>query len=283
MLRPEGFVSNGNDRHPRVQREQRVLHRLHGSHNWQAAHRGRYAIDARRFASLVAPALVMRFPLTRATPSMLLAGIVDCFLALGFEKMDRGSLGSKVRLSADSRGPRPLGAAVARGATNALAAQFARRVTVSCGPNMWRLCVLVEDVSKSRDERTCASRRGARSPRAQRYPIFQYMDRTNPMDKHVLVVDRTFGVTDSPIAPQMFGNAGKEHMRKYGTTVEQLAKIAYKNHKHSGMCLKLEASPQTQNQSTKSTTRLATAGGAFMDEFILEKWGGTPMARHHLT
>jgi sterol carrier protein 2 len=31
----------------------------------------------------------------------------------------------------------------------------------------------------------------------------------------------------------MFGNAGKEHMEKYGTTPEHLAKIAYKNHKHS--------------------------------------------------
>ncbi len=31
----------------------------------------------------------------------------------------------------------------------------------------------------------------------------------------------------------MFGNAGKEHMEKYGTTQEQFAKIAVKNHKHS--------------------------------------------------
>jgi len=37
----------------------------------------------------------------------------------------------------------------------------------------------------------------------------------------------------APGAPQMFGNAGREHMEKYGTTKEQLAKIAYKNHKHS--------------------------------------------------
>jgi len=31
----------------------------------------------------------------------------------------------------------------------------------------------------------------------------------------------------------MFGNAGREHMEKYGTTKEQFAKIAVKNHKHS--------------------------------------------------
>lgn len=31
----------------------------------------------------------------------------------------------------------------------------------------------------------------------------------------------------------MFGNAGLEHMRKYGTKIEHFAKIAYKNHLHS--------------------------------------------------
>jgi len=31
----------------------------------------------------------------------------------------------------------------------------------------------------------------------------------------------------------MFGNAGREHMKKYGTTLEHFAKIAQKNHKHS--------------------------------------------------
>src|SRR5262249_31543044 len=36
-----------------------------------------------------------------------------------------------------------------------------------------------------------------------------------------------------PGAPQMFGNAGREHMEKYGTTAEQFAKIGWKNHKHS--------------------------------------------------
>ncbi|KAK3090738.1 hypothetical protein FSP39_014203 [Pinctada imbricata] len=82
-------------------------------------------------------------------------GISDCVLALGFEKMERGSLGSK------------------------------------------------------------------------------FLDRTNPMDKHVEVMMNTFGVDRSPMAAQMFGNAGKEHMQKYGTKPEHFAKIAWKNHKHS--------------------------------------------------
>ena len=34
-------------------------------------------------------------------------------------------------------------------------------------------------------------------------------------------------------APLMFGNAGLEHMKLYGTKPEHFAKIAAKNHKHS--------------------------------------------------
>lgn len=40
-------------------------------------------------------------------------------------------------------------------------------------------------------------------------------------------------IDGSPITAQLFGNAGIEHMSKYGTKPEHLAKIAYKNHKHS--------------------------------------------------
>ncbi len=69
------------------------------------------------------------------------AGIVDCALALGFEKMEPGSLGMK------------------------------------------------------------------------------YTDRTPAMDKHVgaMVEDRG-GWENAPPAPQMFGNAGREHMERYGST-----------------------------------------------------------------
>lgn len=59
------------------------------------------------------------------------------------------------------------------------------------------------------------------------------MDRTNPLDKHVELMADLAEMDASPIAAQLFGNAAKEHMRKYGTTPEHLAKIAYKNHKHS--------------------------------------------------
>jgi len=82
-------------------------------------------------------------------------GIADCILALGFEKMERGSLSAK------------------------------------------------------------------------------FQDRTNPMDKHMEAMANKREITAAPFAPQMFGNAGREHMEKYGTTKTHFAKIAYKNHKHS--------------------------------------------------
>uniref|UniRef100_A0A674CUT7 Sterol carrier protein 2 n=1 Tax=Salmo trutta TaxID=8032 RepID=A0A674CUT7_SALTR len=83
---------------------------------------------------------------------LIQGGLADCALALGFEKMERGSLSSK------------------------------------------------------------------------------FMDRTNP---HMEVMFNTYGMAAAPAAPQMFGNAGREHMEKYGTTPEHFAKIAWKNHKHS--------------------------------------------------
>lgn len=41
------------------------------------------------------------------------------------------------------------------------------------------------------------------------------------------------GLNESPVTAQLFGNAGLEHMKKYGTKAEHFAKVAYKNHLHS--------------------------------------------------
>src|SRR3954447_9049966 len=82
-------------------------------------------------------------------------GLVDCALAIGFEKMERGSLGVK------------------------------------------------------------------------------YTDRTNPMDKHAMAMFSVREPEQSPMAPQMFGNAGREHMERYGSTPDHYAWIGWKNHKHS--------------------------------------------------
>ncbi|XP_044738574.1 sterol carrier protein 2 isoform X2 [Chrysoperla carnea] len=61
----------------------------------------------------------------------------------------------------------------------------------------------------------------------------KFMDRTNPMDKHISLMAELADFDASPPTAQMFGNAGIEHMQKYGTKPEHFAKIAYKNHKHS--------------------------------------------------
>ncbi|CAL1539961.1 unnamed protein product [Lymnaea stagnalis] len=61
----------------------------------------------------------------------------------------------------------------------------------------------------------------------------KWTDRTNPMDKHMEVMIETRGFDKSPATAQIFGNAGREHMEKYGTKPEHFAKIAWKNHLHS--------------------------------------------------
>jgi len=82
-------------------------------------------------------------------------GLVDCALAIGFEKMERGSLGMK------------------------------------------------------------------------------YTDRTPAMDRHFARMFELREREQSPFAPQMFGNAGRDHMEKYGSKPEHYAWIGWKNHKHS--------------------------------------------------
>ncbi|MBF6327386.1 lipid-transfer protein [Nocardia transvalensis] len=59
-----------------------------------------------------------------------------------------------------------------------------------------------------------------------------YDDRAQPMDKHMMALAEISEVLFPP-APWMFGAAGREHMKQYGSTAEHFAKIGYKNHKHS--------------------------------------------------
>jgi acetyl-CoA acyltransferase len=60
-----------------------------------------------------------------------------------------------------------------------------------------------------------------------------FTDRTIPMDKHMGLMVELRGFETGPPASQIFGNAGREHMERYGTTKEQIAAIAEKNHRHS--------------------------------------------------
>ena len=57
-------------------------------------------------------------------------------------------------------------------------------------------------------------------------------DRESPLGRHI----KALAEIDEfafPVAPWMFGAAGREYMRQYGATAEHFAKIGYKNHKHS--------------------------------------------------
>lgn len=43
--------------------------------------------------------------------------------------------------------------------------------------------------------------------------------RALPVEKHIEVMSDTYGLHPAPITAQMFGNAGKEHMEKYGNII----------------------------------------------------------------
>lgn len=60
-----------------------------------------------------------------------------------------------------------------------------------------------------------------------------FNDREDPLKNLVVADIKARGITKGPIAPKLFGNAGREHMEKYGTKLEHFGKIAWKNHKHS--------------------------------------------------
>ncbi len=54
---------------------------------------------------------------------------------------------------------------------------------------------------------------------------------------------------DKAPMPQMFGNADREHMEKYGSTPDHYAWIGWKNHKHS-----VNNPTRSSRPSTRSTT-----------------------------
>ena len=89
----------------------------------------------------------------------------------------------------------------------------------------------------------------------------KWTDRVNPMDKHFTLMMQLRKFAAAPPAPQIFGNAGREHMEKYGTTAEQFAKIGWKNHKHS------VNNPYSQ----------------FQDEYTLDQIKAAPMVYEPLT
>jgi sterol carrier protein 2 len=74
-------------------------------------------------------------------------------------------------------------------------------------------------------------------------PKGNFTDRTYPLDKHISKMGNMTKILPGPLTPQYFGNAGREHMKKYGTTELHIAKIAAKNHRHGS------TNPRAQNRT----------------------------------
>lgn len=60
-----------------------------------------------------------------------------------------------------------------------------------------------------------------------------YTDRANPLELHLQRMAEIYPLESGPVNAQIFGNAGREHMSRYGSTPEHFAWVAWKNHKHS--------------------------------------------------
>ncbi|KAL1302115.1 hypothetical protein AAFC00_002550 [Neodothiora populina] len=58
-------------------------------------------------------------------------------------------------------------------------------------------------------------------------------DRVSPTGTTTDMMKATRGITNAPGAAQMFGNAGREYMEKFGARKEDFAEIARINHEHS--------------------------------------------------
>ncbi|KAH6663381.1 putative Non-specific lipid-transfer protein [Halenospora varia] len=86
-------------------------------------------------------------------------------------------------------------------------------------------------------------------------------DRSNPTGTTTDMMKQTRGITNAPGAAQMFGNAGREYMEKFGAKAEDFAEIARVNHEHS------QRNPYSQ----------------FKDVYTLEQIMKSPMIHEPLT
>ncbi len=61
----------------------------------------------------------------------------------------------------------------------------------------------------------------------------KWTDRTNPLDKHVGVMNDQQGVNEAPFAAQMFGGAGREYRWRHGAKRETFGRVAVKARQHA--------------------------------------------------
>ncbi|CAF0866132.1 unnamed protein product [Rotaria sordida] len=88
-----------------------------------------------------------------------------------------------------------------------------------------------------------------------------FSDRTSPMDKHIEKMTELYEFSTSPATAQLFGNAGRDYMKKYNVSPDVFAKVAWKNHKHS----------------------INNPNSQFRDEYSLEEIKNSPMIYEPLT
>ncbi|MEU7606480.1 lipid-transfer protein [Streptomyces sp. NPDC041003] len=77
--------------------------------------------------------------------------------------------------------------------------------------------------------------------------------KTSPVARHYGIMAAGHGFEMSPPTAQIFGNAAREHMERYGTTAAQLAAVGAKNHRHSAN------NPNAQFQDVYSVEDILTA------------------------
>ena len=63
--------------------------------------------------------------------------------------------------------------------------------------------------------------------------VGNFTDLSHPLGRHLHLMRDLAGYSDSPLIAQLFGQAAREHMERYGSTAEQFAAVGCKNHRHS--------------------------------------------------
>jgi sterol carrier protein 2 len=61
----------------------------------------------------------------------------------------------------------------------------------------------------------------------------QWADRPTPLERFLEVANRKLGESSAPMAPRLFGAAGREYMEQYGMTPATLAQIPVKARRHA--------------------------------------------------
>ena len=62
-----------------------------------------------------------------------------------------------------------------------------------------------------------------------------FIDRPSPMDRFESAIEKSLGESEVPMALRIFGGAGLEHMKRFGTPLETFAKVRAKASRHAAL------------------------------------------------